>query len=360
MRISAWAFRLVPASPLLGRPLVDADEDGSAPSVAVLGEALWQSRFNRDPLIVGRAVTIAGVRHTIVGVMPKAFGFPVNQNSVGSVPRRRLAGEERGRAGDLSVRPACARRDARRSPGRARRGDGSCRRRRPGVESAPARGSEAVCAIAHLGPRLQEPDPRAVRGEPGLHRAPGSVRRERRDARVRTHCHTRSGDYCAHGARCEPRPRRLAAGGRSAGARIDRRRRRPCCRARRSPLGAPSLGNRAGQCDAILVGRAAQRRNASVYGTPRPDRGADHRRDPRTQGYRAEDAGSAQGRRRWFDDEVRQAVDRHHRHAGRGHRRVPAERGVAGVEHWDHRTAIQGRRVPTQRLSDCVVRAEQR
>jgi predicted permease len=80
VRISAWAFRLVPASPLMGRPLVDADEDASAPPIAVIGEALWQSRFNHDPLVVGRAVTIANIRYTIVGVMPKAFGFPKNQN----------------------------------------------------------------------------------------------------------------------------------------------------------------------------------------------------------------------------------------------------------------------------------------
>jgi putative ABC transport system permease protein len=80
VRISARAFNLVPASPLVGRPLVIADEDPSAPLVAVIGEALWQSRFNRDPLVVGRAVSIAGVRHTIVGVMPETFGFPVNHN----------------------------------------------------------------------------------------------------------------------------------------------------------------------------------------------------------------------------------------------------------------------------------------
>lgn len=80
VRISPSAFRLLPVSPLLGRPLVDADERPSAPPVAVIGEALWHSRFNRDPLIVGRAVTIEGARYTIVGVMPEAFGFPINQN----------------------------------------------------------------------------------------------------------------------------------------------------------------------------------------------------------------------------------------------------------------------------------------
>jgi len=80
VRISASAFRLVPAAPLMGRPLVAADEDVSAPPVAVIGEALWHTRFNSDPLIVGRTVTIENGRYTIVGVMPKAFGFPKNQN----------------------------------------------------------------------------------------------------------------------------------------------------------------------------------------------------------------------------------------------------------------------------------------
>ena len=80
VRITPSAFRLVPASPLIGRPLVDADENAASPPVAVIGEALWESRFNRDPSILGRTLTIARVRHTIVGVMPKAFGFPVNQN----------------------------------------------------------------------------------------------------------------------------------------------------------------------------------------------------------------------------------------------------------------------------------------
>ena len=80
VRISPSAFRLVPASPLVGRPLVDTDENLSSPQVVVIGEALWESRFNRDPKILERTVTIARTKYAIVGVMPKAFGFPVNQN----------------------------------------------------------------------------------------------------------------------------------------------------------------------------------------------------------------------------------------------------------------------------------------
>jgi predicted permease len=78
VRISTSAFRLIPASPLLGRPLVEADENPSAPPVAVIGEALWQARFSRDPGIIGKRVDIEAAPHTIVGVMPRSFGFPVN------------------------------------------------------------------------------------------------------------------------------------------------------------------------------------------------------------------------------------------------------------------------------------------
>lgn len=80
VHISASGFRVVPATPLLGRPLVDADEAPTAAPVAVIGESLWHSRFGSDPQVIGRTATIEGEVHTIVGVMPKTFGFPRNQN----------------------------------------------------------------------------------------------------------------------------------------------------------------------------------------------------------------------------------------------------------------------------------------
>jgi putative ABC transport system permease protein len=79
-RISASAFRVVPVTPILGRPLVDADEDGASAPVAVIGEALWRSRFDGAADIIGRTATIEDEVHTIVGVMPSTFGFPRNHN----------------------------------------------------------------------------------------------------------------------------------------------------------------------------------------------------------------------------------------------------------------------------------------
>ena len=64
---------------MLGRTLVERDEDPAEPAVAVIGHSVWMTRFEGDPAIVGRTVKLGTADVTIVGVMPKGFGFPVNQ-----------------------------------------------------------------------------------------------------------------------------------------------------------------------------------------------------------------------------------------------------------------------------------------
>ena len=72
--VSAALFELVPR-PLLGRPLVPADEAPGAPPVAVIAYELWQGRFGGDPGVVGRVVRLGGEQTTVVGVMPEDFAF---------------------------------------------------------------------------------------------------------------------------------------------------------------------------------------------------------------------------------------------------------------------------------------------
>jgi putative ABC transport system permease protein len=75
-QVSASAFRLWGRPPLLGRPLLDDDEHLAGPPVATIGEDVWESRFGRDPGVVGRTVSLGGSPVTIVGVMPAEFWFP--------------------------------------------------------------------------------------------------------------------------------------------------------------------------------------------------------------------------------------------------------------------------------------------
>ena len=76
--ITASGFRVARVAPMLGRYLVDDDERIGAPPIAVLGHDLWRARFGADSGIVGEHILLGGVLHTVIGVMPEDFRFPVN------------------------------------------------------------------------------------------------------------------------------------------------------------------------------------------------------------------------------------------------------------------------------------------
>ncbi len=76
--MTASGFRVARVSPALGRPLLDADERPGAAPVLVIAHEEWQRVFNGDPGIIGRTVRLGETVHTIVGVMPAGFRFPVN------------------------------------------------------------------------------------------------------------------------------------------------------------------------------------------------------------------------------------------------------------------------------------------
>jgi predicted permease len=75
--ITASGFRVASATPLMGRVLVEADEQTAAPLVAVIGYEEWRTRFNGDPTVLGRSVQMGSDHVTVVGVMRGGFEFPV-------------------------------------------------------------------------------------------------------------------------------------------------------------------------------------------------------------------------------------------------------------------------------------------
>ena len=72
-------LRILGVSPMLGRDLTAADNKPGAEKVAIIGYGIWQRDFGGTPDIVGKAVRINGKPATIVGVMPRGFSFPVNE-----------------------------------------------------------------------------------------------------------------------------------------------------------------------------------------------------------------------------------------------------------------------------------------
>ena len=75
--ITPSGFRLARVPPALGRTLVDGDAAPDADAVLVIGFDEWRVRFASAPDIIGRHVRLGRTVHTIVGVMPDGFAFPV-------------------------------------------------------------------------------------------------------------------------------------------------------------------------------------------------------------------------------------------------------------------------------------------
>ncbi len=75
-RVSASAFSVLGAAPLVGRAIAARDDVPTAPHVVLLGQRLWERKYGGDPSVVGRTIEIDGVAHEVVGIMRADFGLP--------------------------------------------------------------------------------------------------------------------------------------------------------------------------------------------------------------------------------------------------------------------------------------------
>jgi putative ABC transport system permease protein len=69
-------FDVLGVRPALGRTFAAEERQPGRGRVAMLGDALWRSRFGADPRVIGRPITLDGAAYTVVGVMPPGFRFP--------------------------------------------------------------------------------------------------------------------------------------------------------------------------------------------------------------------------------------------------------------------------------------------
>ncbi len=75
-RVTPNFFSLLGVQPELGRSFSVDEGRVTGKPVAMLSYALWQSRFNSNPGIVGRTVDLDGSPTTIIGVLPAGARFP--------------------------------------------------------------------------------------------------------------------------------------------------------------------------------------------------------------------------------------------------------------------------------------------
>jgi putative ABC transport system permease protein len=72
-------FATIGLAPILGRTF--APDDGAREAV-VVSEGFWLRRLGGDPAAVGRTITLDGVAHEVVGVVPPDFRFPFGEKDV--------------------------------------------------------------------------------------------------------------------------------------------------------------------------------------------------------------------------------------------------------------------------------------
>ena len=76
-RIGAEALEFTETQPELGRALLSSDRQSNAEPVVLLSDYIWRSYYDGRPDIVGTSSRINGSPHTIIGVMPAGFSFPL-------------------------------------------------------------------------------------------------------------------------------------------------------------------------------------------------------------------------------------------------------------------------------------------
>jgi len=80
-RVNAYAvspelFDVLGVLPQRGRPFAASDGATGADRVVMLTDALWRRRYDADPSIIGRTISLAGIPRIVIGVMPAEMRFP--------------------------------------------------------------------------------------------------------------------------------------------------------------------------------------------------------------------------------------------------------------------------------------------
>jgi putative ABC transport system permease protein len=75
--VSTDFFRVVATAPELGRAFLPEESEPGRDASVILSHALWRQRFGGRPDAIGRTLVLNERAHTVVGVMPRTFAYPL-------------------------------------------------------------------------------------------------------------------------------------------------------------------------------------------------------------------------------------------------------------------------------------------
>jgi len=77
LAVSPNFFSVLGVTPLMGRVFMPEEAQSGRDQEVILTWGAWQRFFHGDPSVIGTNLRVSGEPKTVVGVMPKAFRFPV-------------------------------------------------------------------------------------------------------------------------------------------------------------------------------------------------------------------------------------------------------------------------------------------
>ena len=76
--VSPGFFHVLETVPVLGRTFDPKENNGTDEQQVVISHELWQSRYRRDPTIVGQTLKLNEIPYRIIGVLPDRYELPLN------------------------------------------------------------------------------------------------------------------------------------------------------------------------------------------------------------------------------------------------------------------------------------------
>ena len=106
LRISPEFSQVLGISAALGRSFAATDAKPGDDAVLVLSDAIWRSRFNADPNVIGQQVRLHDRNYSVIGVMPRGFAFPdatIDARRPYVMTDAERAMSDKGNVGDIDV-----------------------------------------------------------------------------------------------------------------------------------------------------------------------------------------------------------------------------------------------------------------
>jgi len=88
---SSNLFPVLGVAPFLGRTFSAEEDQSNSPKAAILSYGFWRRHFGADQAVIGRAIVVNGLVHTIAGVMPASFSH-LYATPYGAVPEMWVSG----------------------------------------------------------------------------------------------------------------------------------------------------------------------------------------------------------------------------------------------------------------------------